>query len=351
VSQRRRYGRARTALHGVGRGCLTGLALGVGACGHSPTEPAEVRAGSVRAVTLVDWTPDGYDTDTARNQIAAIAATGATRIVVIVTAYQGDARTGSPAADPELTPTPAAVAAALQSAQAVGLQVALKPHVDLRDGRWRGTIEPADPLAWFDAYRNFLLPWADFAAANDADLFVVGTELAGTIADTDSWRQLVGAVRARFPGTLTYAASWDEAERIGFWDALDVIGVDAYHPVAGRSDPGRFELLRGWQPWLERLEILHHKVDRRVLFTEIGYRSVDGAGMHPAQFDAVARTDPGEQADLYWAALQATSDAAWIAGLVWWNWPARGGGGPADTDYTPAGKPAQSELRRAWTGS
>jgi glycosyl hydrolase family 113 len=307
-----------------------------------------VQPGSERAVTLVDWTPDGYGSAAARDQIAAIAATGATRIVVVVTAYQGDAGTGLPAAYPGLTPTPAAVAAALQNARAAGLQVGIKPHVDLRDGRWRGTIAPADPAAWFEAYRTFLLPWADFAAANGADLFVVGTELAGTIAHADAWRQLVGAVRARFPGTLTYAASWDEAERIGFWSALDVVGVDAYYPIAGRNDPGRFELLRGWQPWLERLEILHHKVGRRVLFTEIGYRSVDGAGMQPARFDAAARADPGEQADLYWAALQATGDAAWITGLVWWNWPARGGGGPADTDYTPAGKPAQSELQRAW---
>ena len=43
------------------------------------------------------------------------------------------------------------------------------------------------------------------------------------------------------------------------------------------------------QPWLARLERLHRQTDRPIVITEIGYRSVDGAALHPYAFgDAAA---------------------------------------------------------------
>ena len=77
---------------------------------------------------------------------------------------------------------------------------------------------------------------------------------------------------------------------------------------------------------------------------------VDGAGMHPYEFNGNAPYDGGEQADLYWAALEAVAGKDWIEGVYWWNWLARGGGGAANTDYTPNGKPAEAELAGAWNG-
>src|SRR5216684_2586323 len=77
-----------------------------------------------------------------------------------------------------------------------------------------------------------------------------------------------------------------------------------------------------------------------ILLTEVGYRSVDGAGMDPSRSGGGGAPDPGEQADLYWAALEATAAEHEIAGLCWWNCLAHGGTGSSDTDYTPEGKPA-----------
>lgn len=318
------------------------------ACERAPTAPADARSGSIRAITLVDWSADGYDSPAARDEMAVLASTGANTVVLVVTAWQDSPRSNQVQVDSARTPTPQAVAAATAWARTLGLQVALKPHVDLVDGSWRGTIDPGDAGAWFDSYLDFILPWADLARTERMSFFVAGTELAGTIGAVDSWHRVLREIRQRFDGLLVYAASWDEAERVGFWDALDLVGVDAYWPVAQRKDAGRFELLAGWQPWLARLETLQAKTARPILITEVGYRSVDGAGLQPFGFGNSGAADPQEQADLYWAALQAIAPHEWINGIVWWNWLARGGGGPLDTDYTPAGKLAAVELQRAW---
>ncbi len=39
----------------------------------------------------------------------------------------------------------------------------LKPHVDVKDGSWRGTIRPSDTAAWFSSYDVFLTRYARMA--------------------------------------------------------------------------------------------------------------------------------------------------------------------------------------------
>lgn len=318
------------------------------ACERLPNTPARVTRAGIRSVILADWTPDGYGDAAARSAVGNIRAAGANTLTLIVTVYQSDPTASVVTVDPARTPSEAALRGAMAEAAIRGLHVALKPHVDLDDGSWRGHIAPQDPAAWFASYRAFILPLAAMAESVGAAPFVIGTELAGTLVEEARWRRLIREVRDVYHGPLVYAASWDEAGRVPFWKALDLTGVDFYFPVASRTQPGRMELLAGWQPWLERLELLHRQTGRPILLTEIGYRSVDGAGMKPYSFDSDALLDLGEQADLYWAALEATHDQPWIAGLCWWNARADGSGGLSNTDYTPFGKPAVGELSSAW---
>ena len=301
----------------------------------------------------MDWSAEGYRTSTADEALRALAATGASHLAILVTAYQSgrrsneirfeNLRTGA------RTPSPAAVQHVLQLARSLSLRVTIKPHVDLEDGTWRGRISPSDPEAWFESYNRFLQPWAEMAQSAGAAQFIVGTELAGTIRYRDQWLQTIRNLRSVFSGELIYAASWDEASQVTFWRELDHVGVNFFFPVTNRKDPGRFEILAGWQPWLDRLQLLHELTDRNVILTEIGYRSVDGAGMRPYAFDNSAMLDLAEQADLYWAALQATTGEPWLAGMYWWNWPADGDGGLDNTDYTPNRKPAAHEIFKAWS--
>jgi hypothetical protein len=305
-------------------------------CTELPTEPAAAAGMVVRGVTLADWTSSGYGRPSAMAAVDRIAAAGANRLVIVVTAYQNRTSDNIVRTDPNRTPTGSAVAVAAARAATQGLEVAVKLHVDLYGGEWRGNIRPSNPTAWFESYGAF------------AQL-VIGTELAGTIEHEDRWRALIAEARSRFGGEVVYAASWDEAQRVPFWDAVDRAGVDFYAPVSARPDAGRVEILAGWQPWIERLHLLHRQTGLPVLLTEIGYRSVNGAGMHPFEFGSDASVDTAEQADLYWAALEAVGQKGWIEGVYWWNWLADGSGGASNTDYTPMGKPAEEELSGAWS--
>jgi len=278
-----------------------------------------------------------------------IASVGANTLAIIVTGYQDDVRTPVVAADPGRTPTEASVAAAVAHARTRGLRVVIKPHVDVNDGSWRGTINPEDPDAWFKSYGDFVEAWARFAQTSSVEQFIVGTELAGTLDHEGSWRELMGRIRGVYSGELIYAASWDEMEIVPFWDTMDKVGVDFYGSVTSRAEPGRLEILEGWQVWLERLHQLSSRAGKEIILTEIGYRSVDGAGRRPYQFDDGATFDAAEQADLYWAAMEATGNKDWIEGMYWWNWLADGSGGTGNTDYTPKSKPAEGELQNAWT--
>lgn len=89
------------------------------------------------------------------------------------------------------------------------------------------------------------------------------------------WRTVVSAVRRIYHGQLTYAANFDQYDRVGFWDALDLIGVNAYFSLRRGLGPADLPTLeRGWAEVLDDLEAFRAGAglqDRPVLFTEIGY--------------------------------------------------------------------------------
>lgn len=316
------------------------------ACDEWPDAPPAPHPNLGRGVTLVDWTRDGYGEPSAATALGEIAEF-ANQVVLVPTGYQSDRRATTIHSDPARTPSLPAVRSAIREARSRGLTVVLKPHIDVEDGSWRGQIQPVDPEAWFDSYRGFLLPWVDLAAEEGVGVLVVGTELAGLVEHEELWAALISAVRDRFPADLGYAASWDEAMTVGFWSRLDFVGIDFYFPLATRATAGRADYLVAWQTWLARLDQLRRRVDRPVVITEIGYRSVDGAAARPWEFGTGGTEDQGEQADLYWAAIAATAHLDWVRALWWWNWPTQGGGGPGDLDFTPRRKLAE-EVLRAW---
>ncbi len=336
---------AAVAAHGMAA-CLAAALLS--GCTRLPDRPVRSFVPPVRGAILADWSTNGYEQPAARLTLDAMRAAGVRSVTILVTGYQSAVHASVVRANDPRAPTPGAVRSVAEAALARGMEVAIKPHVDVDDGTWRAHLEPGDPAAWFASYRAFILPWARLADSLGASRFVVGTELAGTLEREGEWRATIAAVRAAFGGALTYAASWDEARLVPFWDAVDLVGVDFYDPVTERNDAGRFDLLAGWAPWIERLERLHHRTGKRILLTEIGYRSVDGAGRDPSAAGPAGTIDLEEQADLYWAALETVGGLPWMEGMDWWNFLADGSGGPGNADFTPMGKPALSELAAAW---
>jgi len=296
------------------------------------------------------WSRDAYGSPTAERGLREIAETGADWVALTPTLYVRDRRDSTVLAASD-TPSDDSLRAAIRAARARGLRVALKPHVDGRDGGVRAWLEPKDARQWFATYRAHVLRYARLAREEGCALFVVGTELSILTAPTHwgAWRALIRDVRAEFPGPLTYAANWHSVAHVGFWRDLDYIGVDAYYPVAGGTH-GR--LLRlSWKPYEAELRALSLAHGRPILFTEFGAASQKGAALKPWEWRDYAEADPRAQAAYIESFLATFARKKWVAGFLHWAWdmdPAHDG--PADKSMSVRGKPALALLERLFRG-
>jgi hypothetical protein len=240
-----------------------------------------------------------------------------------------------------------------RKARAAGLKTLVNPHIWLRDhGTWRGTIamkSEEDWKLWFSQYREMILHYAGQARDENIEALSVGTELAATTQREADWRALIADVRKIFPGSLTYAANWDEAERVGFWDALDWIGIQAYYPIAEAAGVPREQVMAAWTKRADALEALALRTGRRIVFTEAGYRSQRGSLVQPWVWRDGGPVDLDEQARGYEGLFEALWTRPWFGGLFVWKWfPDHGhAGGPGDIGFTPQRKPAE-EIIRKW---
>ena len=309
--------------------------------------PRAAHADWQRGVAYSAYTAGAYSAPASDASLARLAQDGNSDVSIVVTVYMPGrfSSTVGPAAS---TPTDASILHAMQTARSLGLRVALKPQIDLPLGGWRGAISPLDPAAWFSNYESTIDHYADLARQGGASLYEVGTELKSMSgpAYTARWQQLIADVRQRFPGQLTYAANYDEFQQIGFWRSLDYIGVDAYWPVASSSDQPISSLVSAWSSrgYIASLQRASAATGRPVLFTEVGYRSIVGATVHPGIWWSVADYDMQEQANAYEAVYEALASQPWFAGLYWWGWPAALPPNGWNGDYTPTFKPAESVM-------
>jgi hypothetical protein len=303
-------------------------------------------------MSYATWWQGNYASPASDQALAELAETGTEWLSLIVTCYQETMTSTEITCDLPRTPTDDDLAHALETARALGFRVMLKPHLDLNDddSHWRGDIGAgfADEetwAAWFAAYQAMIVGYAELAEAQGVDQFCVGTELAGTNHREEAWRVVVDAVRAVYSGPLIYASNHGQESSIAWWDALDYLGVDAYYALTSSTDPTLDDLKAAWRTRASRLQSLSQRVERPVVLTEIGYRSLDGANRAPWAWSNAGTVDLHEQALCYRAVLESFWGQPWLAGIYWWNWdtdPEQGG--VEDAGYTPHGKPAETIL-------
>jgi hypothetical protein len=163
--------------------------------------------------------------------------------------------------------------AAARRAREAGMTVTLRPRVPMRR----------------------LPGFAGRAQRAGADRLVMD----GPADATRRWRRTIAAVRRRFDGSLTYAARWDHVDDVGFWDELDVIGVDGPRPLPDDE--------HAWTELVDDVDDVHARHGKDVLLTEIGY------------------ADAGE--DAVEAALVVWAEPDWAAGMSWREDSATGSAG------------------------
>jgi len=354
-------------------GAGVALLVSLMACGGSssgPTEPTPTPtppppsggAFDYNGITHVSWWHDQYGSAEASSSRGALAATGGNWAGLLTSWYMERRDSNAMDPHPTRTPTDDGVRRAIGEMRALGLQVMLKPHVDVLDGTWRGQIVPSDPGAWFASYAEMMDHFAVLASEMDVEMLCVGTEFA-TMTDAryvSGWTDVIDRIRARYSGLLTYAANAnhpaDEFTSVSFWPQIDLLGLDVYTPLTNATNPTRQELVDAWRRnrdghnMVAAYRNFQNAHGKPLIFTEIGYRSADGTNRTPWDWQASMGPDPGEQADCYQAAYEVwTGETAWMRGLFWWSWdvPTPGIG---DTGYSPWGKPAEDVLRQ-WQGS
>ncbi len=244
------------------------------------------------------------------------------------------------------------LARAVVMARAVGLNLFWNPHLAYWGSfEWRGEITFGDDdAAWqrfFSGYRAFIVDQARFAQQAGVPLFSVGIEYENTTARPE-WREIIAAVRQVYHGRLTYAANWDRIHAVPFWDALDLIGVQAYFPLSSDPNPDPAQLERGWDAPLAALRELSRREQKPVFFTEIGYDLSPIAAREP--WRSVSADNAPNRAlrqRLLTVALTRIEQQPFIVGMFWWKW-IPGQNRSYDDDFSMRHPDAIASLRQAW---
>jgi len=221
-------------------------------------------------------------------------------------------------------------------AHAHGMKVMLKPAI------WEAhNLEFSsahDRAQWFDQYGTFLEHYARLARQIHADLLCIGGEFVHLTPYDAEWRKLIARARELYPGPLVYAANHGtEFDNITFWDALDYIGLQEYYSLP--DDLGTDALVHN-------VEAVQQKFGKPVIFTEVGFPSLEGANRQPWDDNGRRTVSPTAQALCTEAILRAFYTRPWFQGMYWWRLETNGSGGPEDTSHSLWNKPALEVIKR-----
>lgn len=253
------------------------------------------------------------------------------------------------------------VLAAIRQAHDRGLKVLLVPHLWVETGGWRALMNPGGGTdegwaSWAASYRAFLLTWAEVAREGGAEMLSVGVELRSwvTTPRVASFTPIIEDVRRAYPGLLTYSANWDDVDDTLILDDLDLIGINAFYPLAEREGATLAELLQGGARVAAQVERLARAMGRPVLLTEIGYTTRRDPALRPWEWPDGMRDvviDELAQANAYTAIIAPFLDARFCAGFFVWRVYADPDdvSQEAEWGFSPRGKLAEIVLRDAFT--
>ncbi|MEP6846967.1 MAG: hypothetical protein ABI861_13230 [Panacibacter sp.] len=246
--------------------------------------------------------------------------------------------------------TDAGVQACIKLAKQNDLLVMIKPHLWIQNGIYSGKFELPGTEGWDlweSSYLDYILHFARIGDSLHADLFCIGTELGLSIKQRPLfWNRLIDSVKKIYHGRITYAANWDDYDKVSFWKQLDFIGIDAYFPLVNNATPSKEDIVEAWNNYLPNLEKISEENNRTVLFTEYGYRNVDACTAEPWKEDGVDVNDVA-QANAYEGFYRSFANKKWFAGGFVWKWYGENYfAGKNKIDFTPQGKSAENIIRK-----
>lgn len=333
------------------------LAAQEASAGSDPETGSTESGFAINGFDFTSYNAGEFSSAAGDQSLGTLAATGANSISLVVTQYVQNV-TDTDIEPSGATESDAGLEQAISEAEARGLTVTLKPHLDVADGTWRAFLAPSDVGQFFANYQAMIVHYAEIAQATGVGTLVIGTEMESLsgMAYEPYWDTLIAAVRQVYSGQLTYASGWNETANVSFWDKLDIIGADAYIPVTSETDPTLQQLETGWTTVssdsyaasvmenmspLAFYESMSAEYDKPVLFTEIGYQSINDTNQLEGAFGTSNWVDYQQQSQALQAFFETFSQNGgnWFEGAYLWNWEANPAGVEAG-DFSVQGKPA-----------
>jgi hypothetical protein len=257
---------------------------------------------------------------------------------------------------------------AIQAIQANGMKAVFKTTANFLDGTDAETYTGTggdNGAAFFNNYTQLLVSYAQMCQTYGVAHMEVCYEMDSlALANPTGFRNLISTIRETFKGTITYGATSWFFNEITFWDACDFIGVHGYFDLVPASQANTSNtdvaamvayLSNGTQSNgrptpIPTLAALSAKYNKRVLITEVGYRSVVGCAYQPYNFSAGGATSQPDQAAAIQATITAYTSQPWCAGFFYWAWDTIGETVAQQVnDYTPHNKTGEIVMRNAWT--
>ncbi|MBG6109709.1 hypothetical protein H4V97_003061 [Flavobacterium sp. CG_23.5] len=243
------------------------------------------------------------------------------------------------------------IKASNQIAHDYKMTVMLKPHLWINHNFYTGNLDfstDAEWKKWESDYEKYILDFAKLAQKENIELFCFGTELGNSVEKRPKyWLQLIQKIKKIYSGKLTYAANWDDFDKVPFWNELDYIGIDAYFPLSDAKTPAVSDLNEAWKKYIIKMEKLQAKTSKKILFTEFGYRNSDQAAKEPWTENQNSINNLA-QANAYESLFQTLTQKAWFAGGYAWKWYADAYHKEKrnSVDYTPQEKPALQTIKK-----
>ena len=305
-----------------------------------------------KGVNYTSWNADELSKDFSDYSLLHLKDVGFNVIGIMVVQYMDDATKKTIYVNPNKTITDETLGYAINMTHALGMQVMLKPHVDLADEDMRSNILASEE--WFASYKKFILHYAEIAAKYNVELLCIGTELSNATTERwkAQWMDIIAEIRKIYKGKLTYASNFDDYDTISFWPEMDFIGIDAYFPLTDHANPTKEELVAAWTTHADTLEkwLKDAGLAKGVIFTEIGYDTIEGSNKQPYRVLPTLtkyKESQDEQANCLDALLTVLSQRPWFRGFYWWNYFPRSDIGALG--YTLRGKKGE-KLATEWFG-
>ncbi len=236
--------------------------------------------------------------------------------------------------------------------QKQNINIMLKPQIWVSKGEFTGKIFMKSEEDWLEfecGYTDFILTFAKIAEQKKISIFCIGTELESFVRNRpEYWLDLIEKVKGIYKGKITYAANWDEYTETSFWKELDYIGIDGYFPLSKQKTPAIAKLKIAWDKHKIVMKKYSDSLNKQILFTEFGYRSVDYAAAKPWEVDYTKTSVNLEaQTNATQALFESLWYEDWFAGGFVWKWfiDHENVGGENNARFTPQNKPAEKVIR------